>query len=74
MCQKCVSNGPNYVKVEDHNSLMKDTKSSAIISTDHASYEAALLRKKGAKRFQQMENDISELKSLVTTLIQKLDK
>lgn len=64
----------NYIKIEDHDSLIKNTKTSAIISIDDSAYEAALRRKKSSKKIRQMENDISELKTMMTTLIQKLDK
>jgi len=64
----------DYLKVEDYDSLIKDTRSKAIISTDEVSYLAALQRKKKGTEFNQMKNDIKDLKDLVSTLIQKLDK
>ena len=64
----------DYLKVEDHDSLIKDTRSKAIISTDEVSYLAALQRKKKGTEFNQMKNDIKDLKDLVSTLVQKLDK
>ena len=64
----------DYLKVEDHDSLIKDTRSKAIISTDEVSYLAALQRKKKGTEFNQMKNDIKDLKDLVSILIQKLDK
>lgn len=64
----------DYLKVEDHDSLIKDTRSKAIISTDEVAYLAALQRKKKGAEFNQMKNDIKDLKDLVSTLIQKLDK
>ena len=70
----CGCNSNHCVKVEDHASLVKDTNSKAILSVDDKAYQAALARKSKSKKFQQMESDISELKTLMSTLIQKLDK
>jgi hypothetical protein len=70
----CGCNNNHCIKVEDHSSLVKDTNSKAILSVDDRAYQAALIRKNKSKRFQQMENDISELKTLMSTLIHKLDK
>lgn len=64
----------DYLKVEDYPSLIKDNKSKAIISVDNKAYEAALARKNKSKKFKKMENDISELKTMMAILIQKLDK
>jgi len=74
MSRKYKSDMSDYLKIEDRDSLIKDMKTSSIISIDESAYEAALHRKNRAKRFQQMEKDVSELKILMSTLIQKLDK
>jgi hypothetical protein len=64
----------SYLKVENYDSLVKDTNTSAIISIDDSAYSGALQRKKKGAEFNQMKNDISDLKELVSALIQKLDK
>lgn len=64
----------DYLKVEDFPSLIKDNKSKAIISVDDRAYQAALVRKNRAKKMEKMEEDISELKTMMAILIQKLDK
>lgn len=67
-------NHHSCVKVENHPSLIKDNVSKAIISVDDKAYQAALSRKNKSKKLKHMENDISELKIMMATLIQKLDK
>lgn len=64
----------DYIKIEDHDSLVKSLKSSAIISIDDDAYEAALRRRKSSKKGRQMEKDISDLKTMMSIIIQKLDK
>jgi hypothetical protein len=64
----------DYIKIEDHDSLVKSLKSSAIISIDDAAYETALRRRKSSKKVKQIEKDISELKTMMSIIIQKLDK
>lgn len=64
----------NLLKVKDDHKLSRDTRSNAIISTDESAYQAALLRKKKSKRIDKMEDDINQLKTLMQTLIEKLDK
>lgn len=70
----CNHNHRDCTKIENHPSLIKDNISKAIISVDDKAYQAALSRKNKAKKLKQMENDISELKIMMATLIQKLDK
>jgi hypothetical protein len=64
----------NHLHIEDHDMLIKDTRTSAIVSLDQSAYDAALKRKKHKTEFDTMKNDIGELKTLVSLLIQKLDK
>lgn len=64
----------NHLHIEDYDLLIKDTRSKAIISIDDSGYAAALKKKKYGSEFKQMKSDISELKDLVSVLIQKLDK
>lgn len=63
-----------FVKVEDCDSLVKDTKSHAVISTDQSAYNMALQRKKSANKMRDLENTVDELKEMMKIIIQKLDK
>lgn len=64
-----------YIPVEGHSNLVRDRVSGAIISINNDEREkrkilrAAKQREKA--RLDQMENDISEIKSLLTKLIEK---
>jgi hypothetical protein len=66
------------IKVEGHNELRRDDFSKAIINIDNDGYKMARMRKKKAlKQQEEMEslrNDIDDLKSMMQTLILKLDK
>ena len=66
------------IKVEGHNELRRDDLSKAIINIDSDGYKMARMRKKKAlKQQEEMEslrNDIDDLKSMMQTLILKLDK
>lgn len=64
----------NHLHIEDHDKLIKDTRTSAIISIDQSGYNAALQRRKRKAEFDGMKSDINELKTLVSALIQRLDK
>ena len=64
----------NHLHIRDYDNLIKDTRTAAIVSIDQSAYEAALKRKKHKSEFDGMKNDIKELKSLVSLLIEKLDK
>ena len=64
----------NHLHIEDHDKLIKDTRTSAIISVDQSGYQVALKRRKHKADFDKMKTDITELKTLVLTLIQRLDK
>ena len=70
----CNHNHRDCTKVENHPSLIKDNVSKAIISVDDRAYQAAIAKKNESRKMNQMENDISELKLMMATLIQKLDK
>jgi len=62
-----------FVKIKDHNDLVRDRRNGAILSVDKAAYAAAVrgkqLRAKERARIDQIENDIAEIKSSLKTLI-----
>jgi hypothetical protein len=62
-------NQPRYWKIEKHDSLVKDTKSGAILSTDQLSYNVAIQRKKGSNRVHDLEKEVVELKAMLATII-----
>jgi hypothetical protein len=72
----------NFVKVKDNDSLVRDVSNGAIINTNTAEYEAYLNRRKlnketrqqvqsNAAEIQELKSEISEIKSLLISLINK---
>ncbi len=66
-----------YIQVEGHSNLLRDESSSAIVSNDISSYE---LYKKRRETFKVQKNEIntlkdevSEIKNLLHTLIEKVN-
>ena len=65
-----------YKKVEGHSDLVRDTQSGAIINNDTTAYQNYIalreqkLREK--ERIENLEQDVSELKTLLKELINKL--
>ncbi len=64
----------NLVKVKEFKKLAKDSRTHAVISVDDDAYNEALTRKSKGAKIKKMENDINELKNMMSLLIQKLDK
>jgi hypothetical protein len=63
-----------YIPIEDHPALVKDTRQGAIINIDDNAYEAALKRKERGKQNIKMRKDIDELKTMMELILKKLDK
>ena len=63
-----------YIPIEDNPSLVKDTRSGAIINISESGYRAALLRKERAKKDIKLRHDVDELKTMVELILKKLDK
>jgi hypothetical protein len=71
-----------YLKVEDHPDLVRETNSRAIINTNLAAYEAAIARsravQKGKDELRDVVRDINSLKSemheIKSLLVQMMDK
>ena len=66
-----------YIKVEGHQGLVRDTNSGAIINTSTGNMTRArqikFARQNKQKEFNEMKNQISELKNLVMKLIEEKD-
>jgi hypothetical protein len=72
----------NVVKIQDKDSLVRDMTSGAIINTDKTEYENYLVRRNASKQMKmqieknseeiaEIKNDISEIKQLLISLINK---
>lgn len=66
------------LKVDTNKSLERDPETNAILNTNKEAYNIALLRKKNRNKsnndIKRLENEISELKDLLKTLISGLNK
>ena len=65
------------LKVRELPSFVRDPSTRAIINTDRDAYEAHMLRKRNMKKkdaeITELKAEVSELKSLVQTLVDKID-
>jgi len=65
------------IKVEGHNKLYRDEQTQAIINKDKDEYDSYILRRNKLKRereeIKNLKNEVSDLKKLITTLIEKID-
>ena len=63
------------IKIEDSNSLVRDPKSRAIINTDKSAYAARKKalenNKKREEEIEQLKSDVSEIKNMLTQLLQQ---
>ena len=66
-----------YVKVEGHSNLLRDEHSSAIVSSDTNSYELYKKRRENFKvqknEINTLKDEVSEIKNLLHTLIEKVN-
>jgi SRSO17 transposase len=64
------------VKVEGHTGLVKDTKTGAILNINSTEVEQAKerkrLRKQKDKEFEDLKNEVGEIKDLLHKLIEKM--
>ena len=62
----------DYVKVKDHDQLMRNTQSNCIINTNKAEYEEYLTRRRLKKseknKVENIERDISTLRNEITEI------
>lgn len=68
---------PDYLKVENHSDLVRDTNTGAILSNDSSSYQLYINNRNRAisekQRIENLESELSDIKCLLHTLIGKLD-
>ena len=74
-----MSETAKFMKVKDHENLIRDGKNNAILSTDQSGLnkykeerEFKLRMNKLSKEHETMKNDVVEIKELLKTLIGKL--
>ena len=64
--------------VEGYTTLGRDPVSNAILNTDTTQYDAYIKARENAKKkersLQELQDEVSELKRLVKSLVQKEDK
>jgi hypothetical protein len=71
-----------FVKIQDSDSLVRDLTSGAVINTSTTDYQNYLIKrnankqikeeiKQNADKIKQIESDMSEIKQLLITLINK---
>jgi hypothetical protein len=67
----------NYVKVEGHKDFVRDKRSGAIINTNKEEIEAAKKRKAERlnkdKELNDLKDEVSDIKKMLTKIIEKLD-
>lgn len=65
------------MKVDGHEDLIRDEKTQAIINIDIDGYNAYVSRRKRLaeerNKVENLQNEVSELKSLIGKLIEKID-
>ena len=57
-----------YLPIEGHPDYVKDSKSSAILNTDHGALQEYKNKRKQAKQIQSMQNEINMLKEEIATI------
>lgn len=66
-----------YIKVEGHSSLMRDSESSAIVSTDTSAWSLYKLRKENYKKqveeINNIKNDMNDIKNILNQLVEKIN-
>jgi len=67
----------SYVKVEGHSSLVRDTNTGAILNINREEISAArkrkLERRQKEKEFEDLKNEVGDIKNMLTKIIEKLD-
>ena len=66
----------DYLEVEGHPGLIRDKRTGAILNTNEQEVEAARARKKAwkekQKEFDELKNDVSELKDMMKQILEKI--
>ena len=67
----------NYLKVKDHENLVRDKDTNVIININRSEIEQAKKRKaeriKKEQEINNLKNEVSEIKRMLTKVIEKLD-
>tara|TARA_B100000212_G_scaffold180746_1_gene136030 strand:+ start:39 stop:248 length:210 start_codon:yes stop_codon:yes gene_type:complete len=67
----------NYIKIEGHNGYVRDKKSGAVLNLNKSEIEAAKKRKQQRATKEQeldnLKNEVSDIKIMLTKIIEKLD-
>ena len=67
----------NYVNIDGHSGYVRDIGSGAVLNTIKAEIEAArkrkLERKSKEKEIDDLKNEVSDIKQMLTKIIEKLD-
>jgi len=67
----------SYVKVEGHKNFVRDRRSGAIINTNREEIEAAKKRKAEKlnkdKELNDLKDEVSDIKKMLTKIVEKLD-
>jgi hypothetical protein len=67
----------NYVKIEGHNGYVRDKKSGAVLNLNKSEIEAAKKRKQQRaikeQELDNLKNEVSDIKIMLTKIIEKLD-
>jgi hypothetical protein len=66
----------SQIKVEGHSNLVRDTNSGAILNINKSEVEIARARKEARRQkdreFEDLKNEVSEIKDLLHKLIEKM--
>tara|TARA_Y100001954_G_scaffold63793_1_gene69415 strand:- start:274 stop:483 length:210 start_codon:yes stop_codon:yes gene_type:complete len=66
-----------FVKVDGHNGLVRDTSTNAILNINKDEITAArkrkLERRKKEQEFEDLKNEVGDIKNMLTKIIEKLD-
>jgi hypothetical protein len=66
----------DYIKVEGHPNLVRDRKSGVILNINRNELNTNRIRKEKQrekdKEIEQLKNDVSEIKSMLNKLVEKL--
>ena len=67
----------SYIKVEGHSNLVRDTSTGAILNINKdeisASRKRKLERKQKEKEFEDLKNEVGDIKNMLNKIIEKLD-
>jgi len=66
-----------FIKVDGHNGLVRDTSTNAILNINKDEISAArkrkLERRKKEQEFEDLKNEVGDIKNMLTKIIEKLD-